>query len=167
MLYSSNNESSSETVLGNLNLGVSYNLLKATETLPTITTQISAEVPLGYAENENVAITIGISANKSFDPAFIYGGISYTEEIGGNRLDGLSYQAGVGFSLNHRLALGLEYSNEYKFSNTQFSSNESSLMTVRTIFMWDKNTTIEPRVSFGLNDSAPDSIVGVSLSRRF
>ncbi|MEY3783899.1 MAG: hypothetical protein RLZZ230_221 [Candidatus Parcubacteria bacterium] len=155
------------TQVGSLQLGINYNLLNATDILPTITTQLAVMVPIGNAQNNNVAVTAGVSLNKSFDPAFIYGGLHYTKGIGGDKSDGLAYQLGVGFSVNHRIALGLEYSGGYVYSTTAFSSKETSMITARTTFMFDKNTIIQPRVSLGLNDSAADSIVGVNVSRRF
>ncbi len=161
------NEKSSNVILGNLDLGASYSLLHATEALPTVTAQLGVEIPLGLAQNKNFTITTGVSLNKSFDPAFLYGGLYYTKETGGKTLNGLSYQVGAGFYINHRLALGLEYSSGYKFTRVNFDSQETAMVTARTIFMYDKNTTIEPYASFGLNDSTPDSIIGINFSRGF
>jgi hypothetical protein len=93
---------------------------------------------------------------QDFDPAFLYGGLTGSKTIGGNEFDGLSYQAGFGFSLNHRFAIGAEFSGGYTFAPQALASKESSFLTGRATFVLDQKNLIQPSVSFGLNDSSPD-----------
>jgi len=155
--------------LGNINLGASATLFRVANG-PTITFQTAFQLPTytgKYLNNKSVA-SVGLTVYQDFDPAFIYGGFSGNKTIGGSRSDGFGYNAGLGFSLNHKLALGAEINGGYSFGNQIFLANREYVqLTGRVSIILDQKNLIQPSVSFGLNDNTPDYTLGVQWTRRF
>ncbi len=161
-------EKVSSTDLGNATIGASATLFSSADG-PTLTFQTAFALPThtGESPNNKSVITAGLNLYQDFDPVFLYGGLSGSKTLGGNEFDGFNYQAGFGFSLNHRIALGAEISGGYRYAEQFLSSQESSRLTGNATFVLDKKNLIQPSVSFGLNESTPDFTLGLQWTRRF
>lgn len=162
------NDSTSSTNLGNVMLGANATLFKSNDG-PTVTFQSTFALPThtGDTPYNKSVVTAGVMLYQDFDPAFLYGGLSGSKTLGGDEFDGVSYQAGFGFSLNHRLALGAELSGGYRFSPQLMTSSENSFLTGRATFVLNQKNLIQPSVAFGLNESSPDYTIGLQWTRRF
>lgn len=167
-ILSQTKNSEATTNLGNILIGGNATLFKFYDG-PTVTFQTNFSLPTntGNPTLNKSTITAGVTLYQDFDPAFLYGGIYGTKTLGGDIFDGFSYQAGFGFSLNHRLAIGAELSGGYKFTPQVLASGESALLTGRATFSLNKNNIIQPSVSFGLNENSPDYTIGLDWTRRF
>ncbi|MEY3784535.1 MAG: hypothetical protein RLZZ230_857 [Candidatus Parcubacteria bacterium] len=161
-------ETESSTNFGNVSVGGSATILKLNNG-PTITLQTNFSLPTstGNSSINRTAVTAGVTLYQDFDPAFLYGGLHGTKTLGGDEFDGFSYQAGFGFSLNHRLAIGAELSGGYKFTPQVLASSESAFLTGNATFALNQKNIIQPSVSFGLNESSPDFILGLQWTRLF
>lgn len=159
----------SDTNLGNINLGVNATLFRFANG-PTITWQTAVMLPTytGKFMTSKTAISSGLTIYQDFDPAFLYGGISGSKTFGGNQFDGINYHAGLGFSLNHRLALGMELNGGYNFGRQLLAANrEHASLAARATFVLNQKNLIQPSVSFGLNENTPDFTLGLQWTRRF
>lgn len=160
--------SDSETNFGNVTVGTNATIFRSAGG-PTITLQMAAGLPThtGGSPYNRGTISAGVMAYQDFDPAFLYGGLSGTKTLGGDTFDSVGYQVGFGFSLNHRLAIGAELSGGYRIAPQFLSSKENALLTGRATFVLDQKNLLQPSVSFGLNESSPDYVIGLQWTRRF
>lgn len=167
-VFGQTSENNSSINLGNIIIGGNATIFKFANG-PTMTLQTNFSLPTNTnnsATNKS-AITAGVTLYQDFDPAFLYGGVYGTKTISGDIFDGFSYQAGFGFSLNHRLAIGAEVSGGYRFTPQLMTSGENAFLTGRATFSLNKNNIIQPSISFGLNDSSPDYSLNLNWTRRF
>ncbi|HPY49851.1 MAG TPA: hypothetical protein PLO68_08325, partial [Sedimentisphaerales bacterium] len=113
------------------------------------------------------------------DPLVLFGGIGYLHQFSrhanGQKYEpgpGLQYSMGLGFSVNDDVSLsgrfaGLLQGNwDVDGETVEGSSYEPMTLRVAATMRCRRNTYIEPEVTFGLNDDAPDVFVGVALIRR-
>ena len=75
--------------------------------------------------------------------------------------------------MNHRVSLSTRAADEYQWETraegrkmSGSSSEPTSLRTAIT-YRYSRRTFIEPSLTVGLNDNAPDFLIGISMSRRF
>ncbi len=168
-MLSGEKQNLSDTNLGNVTVGASSTLLK-TKNGPTVTLQTAFLAPTytGKFLNSKSAVSAGLTIYQDFDPAFIYGGFSGNKTIKGDQLDGFAYNAGFGFTLNHRLAFGTEINGGYNFGRQIFLGNrEYSQLTGRATFALNQKNLVQPSASFGLNENTPDFTLGLQWTRRF
>ena len=181
-------ETDDATGLGDISLGAKFLLFNEQVSSPEIVASLGVGIPTSDNHYSNdVAIGIGhysasleVTAIKSIEPATFFGGLSYTHylnrEFGGRNVkrDGaFGYNFGAGFALNHRLTLGSQVMGsvagelEVDSKVVPFSDQAPVLLKNSLTYLWDRETTIEPSITFGLNNDAPDTVFGFSLHRRF
>jgi len=174
--------------VGDISLGAKFLLFNEEVSSPEVVALLGVGIPTNDNNyGDDIAIGTGhysmsleLSALKSLDPATFFGSLSYTHyfdrEFGGRdikRGESLDYSLGVGYALNHRLTLSTRVSGSFSgeleidSETVQFSDREPVLLENSLTFAWDRETTIDPSIAFGLNDDAPDTIFGLSISRRF
>ncbi len=193
--------------LGDVNVGVAYKFLDESESLPDAVVSLRVKAPTGKdpfgikfiptSDNSNLAvpeslptgngvwaITPGISLVKTFDPAVLFGSLSYTynmedsfSDISPNPVEkspgkvklGDSFQvgAGVAFALNEKMSMAFSVSDQVqrkskiKYKNQDWQSVQSSdanaaYFNVGMTIAATEHLTIVPNLSLGMTQDAPD-----------
>ncbi len=174
--------------LGDISLGAKFLLFNEEVSSPEIVASLGVGIPTNdnnYGDDVAIgtghySVSLGLSALKSIDPATFFGSLSYTHyfdrkfgERDVKRGGSVDYNLGVGYALNHRLTLSSRvhgsFSGKLEIDSevAQFSDKEPVLLENNITFAWDRETTIDPSITLGLNDDAPDTTFGLSISRRF
>ncbi len=197
-----------DPTIGDVNFGVAYKFMDESEYAPDAVVSLRVKAPTGkepygikfrqspinsslnYPEdlptgNGVWSITPGISLVKTFDPAVLFGSLSYTynleesfddistnenQKIGGKVRLGNSWQigAGVAFALNEKMSMSFSVSDLIQRRSKIRQDGDGSWTSVinsdanaayfnvgMTLAATDK-LTIVPNLSIGLTDDAPD-----------
>ncbi|OZY49435.1 transporter [Pseudomonas lundensis] len=196
-----------DPTIGDVNVGVAYKFLDESPNTPDAVFSVRVKAPTGKdpfgiklvtdGQNNNIiypeslptgngvwSITPGISLVKTFDPAVLFGSLSYTYNLEDSFSDigstagqsqpgsvklGDSYQigAGVAFALNEKMSMSFSVSDliqskskiKYKGQDwqtlTTSDANAGYFNVGMTIAATD-NLTIVPNLSIGLTEDAPD-----------
>ncbi|WP_327437905.1 hypothetical protein [Pseudomonas donghuensis] len=196
-----------DPTIGDVNFGVAYKFLDESENLPDAVVTLRVKAPTGKdpygiklvndPTNDNLsvpeslptgngvwAITPGISLVKTFDPAVLFGSLSYTynmqdsfsdispainTKVPGDVKLGDSWQigAGIAFALNEKMSMSFSFSDQFaskskiKPDGSDWQSipnsdyNAANFNIGMTLAATD-NLTIVPNLSIGLTDDAPD-----------
>ncbi len=179
----------SNTQIGDINLGTKFLIYPETKSIPDIIGAISLNIPTGqnpYDINEvgigvigHWGISGGITAIKAADPAIIFAGLSYAYYFDKN-FDNINYKPGwsigynfgAGLAFNDKLTLSCRFIGNYR-DNLQVNSkniadsSEPMILQAGFTYIVNKNFTIEPSIDFGLNDDAPDTIIGITFGKKF
>lgn len=190
-----------------MNFGIAYKFLDETANLPDAVVSVRVKAPTGQepygiklieqANNNNLAVpeslptgngvwsvTPGISLVKTFDPAVLFGSLSYThnfeesfgdispnvnQKVPGKISLGDSFQLGVGvaFALNEKMSMSFSVSDlvqrksRIKQTGQDWQSVVSSdanagYFNVGMTIAASENLTIVPNLSIGMTDDAPD-----------
>ncbi|MBW1250345.1 hypothetical protein HX799_15870 [Pseudomonas tolaasii] len=196
-----------DPTIGDVNFGIAYKFLDESASLPDAVVSVRVKAPTGQepygiklieqANNNNLAVpeslptgngvwsvTPGISLVKTFDPAVLFGSLSYThnfeesfgdispnvgQKIPGKISLGDSFQLGVGvaFALNEKMSMSFSVSDlvqrksKIKQSGQDWQSVVSSdanagYFNVGMTIAASDNLTIVPNLSIGMTDDAPD-----------
>ncbi|OCW23865.1 transporter [Pseudomonas aylmerensis] len=196
-----------DPTIGDVNFGIAYKFLDESASLPDAVVSVRVKAPTGQDPygiklieqpgNDNLAVpeslptgngvwsvTPGISLVKTFDPAVLFGSLSYThnfedsfsdispnvnQKIPGKISLGDSFQLGVGvaFALNEKMSMSFSVSDlvqrksKVKQSGQDWQSVVSSdanagYFNVGMTIAASDNLTIVPNLSIGMTDDAPD-----------
>ncbi|WP_338524735.1 hypothetical protein NUH87_03465 [Pseudomonas batumici] len=195
-----------DPTIGDVNFGVAYKFLDESENLPDAVVTLRVKAPTGKNPygiklikdpgNDNLSvpqslptgngvwsITPGISLVKTFDPAVLFGSLSYTYNMQDSFSDisptvnstvpgdvklGDSWQigAGIAFALNEKMSMAFSFSDQFarkskvKPSGQDWQSipdsdyNAANFNIGLTIAATDK-LTIVPNLAIGLTQDAP------------
>lgn len=195
-----------DPTIGDVNFGVAYKFLDESENLPDAVATLRIKAPTGKNPygiklikdpgNDNLSvpqslptgngvwsITPGISLVKTFDPAVLFGSLSYTynmqhsfsdisptvdSTVPGDVKLGDSWQigAGIAFALNEKMSMSFSFSDQFarkskvKPSGQDWQSipdsdyNAANFNIGLTMAATDK-LTIVPNLSIGLTQDAP------------
>nr|BFD42161.1 transporter [Pseudomonas sp. FFPRI_1] len=204
----SENTVTRDPTLGDVNVGVAYKFLDESDSLPDAVVSVRVKAPTGKdpfgikfiqpdPSNNNLvvpeslptgngvwSVTPGISLVKTFDPAVLFGSLSYThnleesfsdissnagEKIPGKVRLGDSFQigAGVAFALNEKMSMAFSVSDQIqrkskiKYTGQDWQSVESSdanaaYFNVGMTIAATDHLTIVPNLSLGMTQDAPD-----------
>ena len=198
---------SRDPTIGDVNFGIAYKFLDESPTMPDAVVSVRVKAPTGKepfgikllrsTANDNLyvpeslptgngvwSITPGISLVKTFDPAVLFGSVSYThnleesfddissdvnQKLGGKVRLGDSFQFGVGvaFALNERMSMSFSVSDliqrksKLKPDGRDWQSIVSSdanagYFNVGMTIAASENLTIVPNLAIGMTDDAPD-----------
>ena len=196
-----------DPTIGDVNFGIAYKFLDESASLPDAVVSFRVKAPTGKdpygikliesPTNTNLAVpetlptgngvwsvTPGISLVKTFDPAVLFGSLSYThnfedsfsdispnvnQKIPGKVSLGDSFQLGVGvaFALNEKMSMSFSVSDlvqrksKVKQSGSDWQSVVSSdanagYFNVGMTIAASDNLTIVPNLAIGMTDDAPD-----------
>lgn len=198
-----------DPTIGDVNFGVAYKFLDESESLPDAVFTLRVKAPTGeepfgikllqdpnndsllYPEdlptgNGVWSITPGISLVKTFDPAVLFGSLSYTHNLeesfsdisstvgvshpGKVRLgDSFQLGAGIAFALNEKMSMSFSVSDlivkKSKINQTDTndgwvtvpsSDANAAYFNVGMTLAATDKLTIVPNLSIGLTDDAPD-----------
>nr|WP_225778075.1 hypothetical protein [Pseudomonas sp. Marseille-Q3773] len=193
--------------IGDINVGVAYKFLDEDETWPDAVATLRIKAPTGkdpygiklreVPGNDNLsvpeslptgngvwAITPGISLVKTFDPAVLFGSLSYTynmqdsfsdispqvnSKVPGDVKLGDSWQigGGIAFALNEKMSMSFSVSDQFAskskikpdggdWQSISNSDYNAANFNIGMTFAATDNLTIVPNLSIGLTDDAPD-----------
>lgn len=196
-----------DPTIGDVNFGVAYKFLDETPNLPDAVVSVRVKAPTGkepfgiklvqQTTNDNLyvpeslptgngvwSITPGISLVKTFDPAVLFGSLSYThnfeesfddissdvnQKVGGKVSLGDSFQFGVGvaFALNEKMSMSFSVSdlvqrksklkpNGGDWQSVVSSDANAGYFNVGMTIAASDNLTIVPNLAIGMTDDAPD-----------
>ncbi|MBC3423053.1 MULTISPECIES: autotransporter domain-containing protein [unclassified Pseudomonas] len=198
-----------DPTLGDVNFGVAYKFLDESENTPDAVFSVRVKAPTGKdpfgikllrdTENDSLSypedlptgngvwsITPGISLVKTFDPAVLFGSLSYThtfedsfsdvsstinQKVPGKVKIGDSFQigAGVAFALNEKMSMSFSVSDLIarrsriksaetgdSWADVKSSDANAAYFNVGMTLAATDNLTIVPNLSIGLTDDAPD-----------
>lgn len=198
---------SRDPTIGDVNFGVAYKFLDESATMPDAVVSVRVKAPTGEEPfgiklvrsptNDNLyvpenlptgngvwSITPGISLVKTFDPAVLFGSVSYThnledsfddissdvnQKVGGKVRLGDSFQFGVGvaFALNERMSMSFSVSDLIQrksklkpdgggWQSIVSSDANAGYFNVGMTIAASENLTIVPNLAIGMTDDAPD-----------
>jgi len=183
-------DSDDEFGLGDVTTGVSFQIMKEKASWPELLGTVQVRAPSGEDPyrgdgteplfgSGHWALAASLQWVRTADPLVLFGGIGYLHQFSrhanGQKYEpgpGLQYSMGLGFSVNDDVSLsgrfaGLLQGNwDVDGETVEGSSYEPMTLRVAATMRCRRNTYIEPEVTFGLNDDAPDVFVGVALIRR-
>jgi len=193
--------------IGDINVGIAYKFLDEDETWPDAVATLRIKAPTGkdpygiklreVPGNDNLsvpeslptgngvwAITPGISLVKTFDPAVLFGSLSYTynmqdsfsdispqvnSKVPGDVKLGNSWQigGGIAFALNEKMSMSFSVSDQFAskskikpdggdWQSISNSDYNAANFNIGMTFAATDNLTIVPNLSIGLTDDAPD-----------
>nr|WP_319528238.1 hypothetical protein [Pseudomonas laurentiana] len=198
-----------DPTIGDVNFGVAYKFLDESESLPDAVFTLRVKAPTGQEpfgiklrqdpDNNNLSypedlptgngvwsVTPGISLVKTFDPAVLFGSLSYTHNLeesfsdisstvgvshpGKVRLgDSFQVGAGIAFALNEKMSMSFSVSDlivkKSKINQTDTndgwvtvpsSDANAAYFNVGMTLAATDKLTIVPNLSIGLTDDAPD-----------
>ncbi|AUZ46108.1 hypothetical protein [Pseudomonas orientalis] len=196
-----------DPTIGDVNFGVAYKFLDETPTLPDAVVSVRVKAPTGkepfgiklvrQPSNDNLylpeslptgngvwSVTPGISLVKTFDPAVLFGSLSYThnfedsfddissevnQKVGGKVRLGDSFQFGVGvaFALNEKMSMSFSVSDLVQrksklkpdggdWQSVVSSDANAGYFNVGMTIAASDNLTIVPNLAIGMTDDAPD-----------
>ncbi|MHC6225481.1 hypothetical protein ACYU03_12025 [Pseudomonas sp. X10] len=198
-----------DPTLGDVNFGVAYKFLDESENMPDAVVSLRVKAPTGKdpfgikllrdTENDSLSypedlptgngvwsITPGISLVKTFDPAVLFGSLSYThtfedsfsdvsstinQKVPGKVKIGDSFQigAGIAFALNEKMSMSFSISDliarrsriksaetDNRWADVKSSDANAAYFNVGMTLAATDNLTIVPNLSIGLTDDAPD-----------
>ena len=196
-----------DPTIGDVNFGVAYKFLDETPTLPDAVVSVRVKAPTGkepfgiklvrQPNNDNLylpeslptgngvwSVTPGISLVKTFDPAVLFGSLSYThnfedsfddissdinQKTAGKVRLGDSFQFGVGvaFALNEKMSMSFSVSDLVQrksklkpdggdWQSVVSSDANAGYFNVGMTIAASDNLTIVPNLAIGMTDDAPD-----------
>jgi len=190
--------------IGDLAASVRYVALKERRNWPDVILSLSGTAPTGGAFSRGGlnlglgtwSVSGGVQVVKSFDPIVIFGGMSYTYQLGRSlgsstenagsetstrsqasereaERSNIGYNLGMGFSVNENISLSAQVVGGYQTSSVINGATigGSSVETLATrlglTFRVAKDQFVEASVLWGLSEDAPDGVVGLNYSKRF
>ncbi|WP_079228329.1 hypothetical protein [Pseudomonas putida] len=196
-----------DPTIGDVNFGIAYKFIDESENWPDAVATLRVKAPTGkdpygiklqqVAGNDNLsvpedlptgngvwAITPGISLVKTFDPAVLFGSLSYTynmqdsfsdispqvnTKVPGDVKLGDSWQigGGIAFALNEKMSMSFSVTDQFArkskikpdgsdWQSITNSDYNAANFNVGLTFAASNNLTIVPNLSIGLTDDAPD-----------
>ena len=174
---------------GDLEISVKHWFLKETSAWPDLIAALTLTAPTGNAGTllnpRDISLGNGhwsagphLSFIKSSDPAILYGGIGYTYNF--SHTDAaieirngaeFNYNFGLGLAFNQSLSLSSTVTGNYG-QGTEYvgigtlRSTEPISLNLGMTYRLNSSSILSPSITFGLNDDAPDSSLGVTLIYR-
>jgi len=196
-----------DPAIGDINVGVAYKFLDESENLPDAVVTLRVKAPTGddpYGiklvndpTNDNLsvpedlptgngvwAITPGISLVKTYDPAVLFGSLSYTynmedsfsdisptinTKVPGDVKLGNSWQigAGIAFALNEKMSMSFSFTDQFaqkskikpdggEWQSITNSDYNSANFNIGMTLAATDNLTIVPNLAIGLTEDSPD-----------
>lgn len=174
--------------IGDVGAGLKYVLFRETDIWPDVIVSAGFTMPTGespYSANPAIVplgsghwgLNGSFTLIKTSDPAVLFFGMSYAHSFprtfGGVDIqpgESIGANFGVGFAVNRQISLSFEvngaFQTEYRVGSVRdFTSsvepvNLRSAVTIRL----SKSQVIEPSVSFGINNDAPQAVVGLTYT---
>ncbi|MEK7538412.1 MAG: hypothetical protein AAB552_01080 [Patescibacteria group bacterium] len=165
-------ETSEATLAKSSAFGGGDTTIRLLGTLPTkevsTTAILSATLPTGKHElSHNEAHTsLGASWSKVLRPAFVSGGASWERDWQSD-VNGLGYNLGMGFFLNHALSLGGEIAGVLVLNPEMGAVQDTQSMGLKVAYQTTPDFGVVVSTNIGIGTSAPQSSLGMTTYWRF
>lgn len=162
--------------IGDVRLGMRQTLTREGPWRPGVVLTLEGSAPL---KNSSASIGGGLAFVKSYDPAVLFGSVSYRHTFSRDftnvalleHKDRIDASFGYTLALNENLSLNSAVNGAFLFGSTFTGARLRS----RELFSLDLGMTalladgfyVEPSVSFGLNGPADDFTLGLTIPYRF
>jgi hypothetical protein len=207
-----------DPTIGDVNFGIAYKFLDESANTPDAVVTLRVKAPTGkdpfgiklvrVADNSNLAVpeslptgngvwslTPGISLVKTFDPAVLFGSLSYTynleesfDDISSNPAvktpgkvrigDSFQIGAGIAFALNEKMSMSFSVSDLVQrksklkedggdWQSVVSSDANAGYFNIGMTIAATNNLTIVPNLSIGMTDDAPDFQFSLKLPYYF
>ena len=144
-------------------------MMKMFQTKDVGTTGIlSVTLPQGGNElsRKETHTSLGASWSKVLRPAFVTGGLTW-ERDWKSSVNGLGYNAGLGFFLNHALAVGGEISGVVALNPKAGAVRDITSLGLKVAYQTAPDFGAVVMTSFGVGTDSPQSTIGVTTYWRF
>jgi hypothetical protein len=183
-------DSDDDTGFGDVTSGVSFQVTEERASWPEMIGSLQVRAPTGadpYRGDGNQptlgsghwAVAASLQFVRTVDPLVLFWGIGYihqfSERSGGLKYEpgeGVEYNMGLGFSVNDDVSLSGRFAGVYQGDweidgrKAEGTSFEPMTLRLAATVRCRRQVFLEPAVSFGLNDDAPDVAVGAALIKR-
>ena len=186
-------QNNSEFGLGDLSAGAKFLCFSESPPWPETVLSLGFIAPTGSKPTDmdqialgsgHWAVSGGVQFIKTLDPVVIFWGLSYSHLFAAKRYysapdqdvqpgELFGYNLGLAFAINDNvsvsaLVLGYYFS-EDKIDGVTISGSSRDTVSLRLALTHrvNRNTYVEPSLSFGLTTEAPDMGVGITLTHRF
>lgn len=168
--------STARTETGDVRLGVRQTVLREGLGVPDVIVTVDGRIP---TEESSYAVGGGVALVKSVDPVVLFANANYRHTFARafadvTRLDfddRIDTTLGFAFALNDTLTLSTAvsgvFTRETEFSNATLREQESFSLQFGLTSLLAKGLYIEPTVSFNLNGTGNDVVLGVSVPYSF
>lgn len=144
-------------------------IMKMFQTKDIGTTGVLA-ITLPYGDSElsrnETHTSLGASWSKVLRPAFVSGGITWERDWTSNT-NGVGYNAGLGFFLNHALSLGGEISGLMVLNPQVGAVRDTQRMGLKVAYQTTPDFGVVVMTNFGVATNTPQSTIGVTTYWRF
>jgi hypothetical protein len=182
--------SDDETGLGDVSAGASFQIMQEKTSWPELLGSVQVRAPSGEDPyrgdgteptfgSGHWAVAGSLQWVRTTDPLVLFGSIGgfyqFSRHYGGQKYQpgpGLQYSMGLGFSVNDDVSLSGRFAGvlqgnwEIDDEEMEGSSYEPMTLRLAVTMRCPRKTFLEPHVTFGLNDDAPDVSVGAALIMR-
>lgn len=144
-------------------------MMKMFQTKEVGTTGIlSVTLPHGDSElsRKETHTSLGASWSKVLRPAFVTGGLTWEKDWKSNT-NGLGYNAGLGFFLNHALSVGGEVSSVIALNPKIGTARDTTTLGFKVAYQTTPDFGVVAMANFGVVTDAPQSTIGVTTYWRF
>ncbi len=180
------------TGVGDMLLGLNYEIFRETARWPDITTLFRVRIPTGEEPEEDGlttgsghwAGTLGFQFTKTTDPIVLFWGAGYTHELPATYYfndgvykvqpgDTLDYNFGFGFAVNEKVSLSTQIMGAHQWDTEldgeKLSGSSTDPLSLRSALTYriSGESFIEPSLKMGLNDDTADFVLGIAATRRF
>ncbi|MDO8603815.1 MAG: hypothetical protein Q7K40_00145 [bacterium] len=165
-------ETSSEALARNELYGIgdpTVRVMKILSTKEVSTTGIlSVSLPWGKDElsRRETHTSLGASWSKVLRPAFITGGLTWERDWKSD-VNGLGYNAGLGFFLNHALSVGGELSGVAVLNPKMGATRDSMALGLKVAYQTVPDFGVVVLTNFAVATDTPQSTIGVTTYWRF
>ena len=186
--FEGKSETTGKAGIGDIDVSFKFLIVEEKKGWPELVGSLSIGVPTGESQyvdpfsagTGHYSLGGGLLFSKTVYPATLFGRLEYTnsfaETVDESKIQpgpSFDYGFGFGFALNHQLTLRSEFSGSYqselKVDGEDISFSYSEPMRIRNALSYsiDPVTSIDPSITFGLNDDATDIVLGASFSKGF
>jgi hypothetical protein len=129
---------------------------------------LSITLPQGGSKLSRKATHTALGANwsKVLRPAFVTGGLTWEHDWKSNA-NGLGYNAGLGFFLNHALSVGGEVAGVIALNPKAGAVRDITSIGAKVAYQTTPDFGVVVTANFGVGTDTPRSIIGVTTYWRF
>ena len=141
-------------------------------TLPTkdftTTAYLSASLPFGndLLSRGGAYTSLGINFNKVLRPAFVSGGLSWDHDWKSG-VEGVGYNIGGGFFLNHELSIGGGLNGVVMINPKPGFAHDLAAFSIKAAYQATPDFGVVGSVNFGLTADTPQTVVGINAYWKF
>ncbi len=144
-------------------------MMKSFQTKDIGTTGIlSVTLPQGGSSlsRKETHTALGVSWSKVLRPAFVAGGLTWEHDWKSNA-NGLGYNAGLGFFLNHALSVGGEVSGVVALNPKEGAVRDVTSVGIKIAYQTTPDFGVVVSANFGVGMDTPQSTIGATTYWRF